>query len=343
MTEINPQYIDGLSYEAKRDRQPFRDVLTEGILNNYPDSGNFLVSQHNTPNMSVGVGSGIAYVQNDEGLAGGHYRIYNDATVTKTIAASDPSNPRIDRIIAQIYDATDIGGAVNSWAIEVLTGTPAASPTAPALPSNALNLALVAVAANTTSIVNANITSQAVRTYINSNLLLQASIALVTPIINTSISGTAIATGAEVTTGSANDKIVTPKSIGDALVNTRLKSKTIEFTRGIGDANGDVSYTGIGFPPTSLIFNAYFLTASISFAAIDSSGAAKGTYSVPAAWGNVNLTTSGTNVCIYGQSSLNNYQVAKWKSYDADGFTLSWYKTNYPTGGYIIVECIAYR
>lgn len=40
---------------------------------------------------------------------------------------------------------------------------------------------------------------------------------LTSPVINTGISGTVIATGAEVTAGTDNTKIVTPKAIGDAL------------------------------------------------------------------------------------------------------------------------------
>ena len=155
MAEIEPQYLDsGVNYPAKQDRQPFRDILTEGILT----SGALAVTQSGTPAMSVSVTAGVAYVQNDEATDRGHYRIYNDAAVTKTIAAADPSNPRIDRVIAQVRDATDISGADNDWQIQVLTGTPAASPSAPALPNNAISLATVAVAAGATTIVNANIT-----------------------------------------------------------------------------------------------------------------------------------------------------------------------------------------
>jgi len=158
MVEVNPQYIDNLSYAARTLRQPFKDFITEGILT----AGALAVTQSLTPAMSVLVSgsssSDIAYIQNDEATNRGHYRISNDAPVTKTIAASDPSNPRIDRVIAQIRDATDISGVSNDWQLQVLTGTPAASPVAPALPNNALSLATIAVAANATSIVNANIT-----------------------------------------------------------------------------------------------------------------------------------------------------------------------------------------
>ena len=154
MAELSPVFLDGITYPAKELRKILGDIYTEGILT----SGALAISQSGTPAMSVSVALGRAIVTNDEGNFG-KYVIENDAAVTKTIAASDPSNPRIDRIIAQIYDATDISGAVNSWALEVLTGTPAASPSAPVLPSNAISFATVAVAANAVTIVNANITS----------------------------------------------------------------------------------------------------------------------------------------------------------------------------------------
>jgi len=156
MAELDPIFLDSLTYPAKDLRKILKDIFTEGILT----SGALAVSQHSTPAMSVDVALGRALIESDEGNYG-TYLVENDALVTKTIAASDPSNPRIDRVIAQIYDATDISGdTTNVWAIEVLTGTPAASPAAPALPDNALDLALVAVAAGVTSIVNANITNQ---------------------------------------------------------------------------------------------------------------------------------------------------------------------------------------
>jgi hypothetical protein len=153
MTEISPLFLDALTYAAKYDRWLAKLMLAEGIFT----SGALAVTQNAAPGMSVFVAAGNALVQNDSAEAGS-YLIYNDATVTKAIAAADPANPRIDRVIAQIYDATDISGALNKWAIEVLTGVAAGSPAAPALPSNAMSLATVAVAAGATQIVNANIT-----------------------------------------------------------------------------------------------------------------------------------------------------------------------------------------
>lgn len=156
MTEIKPQFLDALTYAGKFDRQHWRDILTEGVV----ETDDLKVQAKATPNMSVDVLIGKAYVQGDQATTQGHYRIYNDATVNKSIAASDPTNPRKDRVIAQVKDSTDIGGALDEWELQVLTGTPAGSPVAPALPDDALDLALVAVGAGVTTITNANITDQ---------------------------------------------------------------------------------------------------------------------------------------------------------------------------------------
>ncbi len=58
---------------------------------------------------------------------------------------------------------------------------------------------------------------------------------LVSPIINTSFSGTAKATGSEVNTGTEDAKIVTPKAIGD--------SKLVDFLRGDGWISANETWT----------------------------------------------------------------------------------------------------
>lgn len=70
-------------------------------------------------------------------------------------------------------------------------------------------------------------------------LVFATSPTLTTPVINTSISGTAIATGAEVTTGTDDTKIVTPKAIKDAgivAVTVPVKASGAEITTGTDDA-----------------------------------------------------------------------------------------------------------
>ncbi len=154
--DANVQYLDEKPYAAKYDRQPFRDILTEGIIT----SGALEVTELDTPDMGVKVAKGRALVQGDQSEWQGHYGIRNDASKNLTIAASNITNPRKDRIIAQVYDSVDIGGAEDKWALEVLTGTPAASPVVPDLPDDVLDLAIVLVGAGVEEILNANITDQ---------------------------------------------------------------------------------------------------------------------------------------------------------------------------------------
>lgn len=117
------------------------------------------VTQNGTPNMSVNVAAGRAWIDGTESATQGTYTFYNDGTVNLAIAAASPTNPRKDLIIARIRDA-QYSGASNTGAVEVVTGTAAASPVEPTVPANSIVLALVDVAANATSITNANITDR---------------------------------------------------------------------------------------------------------------------------------------------------------------------------------------
>lgn len=122
------------------------------------------VTAQSTPNMSVQVAAGRAWIKGTQlasvsggtwSTQGGYYG-YNDGPVSLTIAAADPTNPRIDLVVAQVQDAY-YSGSNNTFALAVVTGTPAATPQAPAAPNNSLTLATVAVAANATSIGSGNI------------------------------------------------------------------------------------------------------------------------------------------------------------------------------------------
>lgn len=112
-----------------------------------------------TPDMSVDVADGSCIILGDESANQGSYFLENIGTLNVVISASDPTNARKDLIVAQIEDS-DYSGATDAGSIVVVTGTPAASPSEPAVPDNAIVLALVDVAASATSIVNANITDR---------------------------------------------------------------------------------------------------------------------------------------------------------------------------------------
>lgn len=162
-----------------------------------------------------------------------------------------------------------------------------------------------------------------------------------TATFDTAIAGSAVATGAEITTGTDNTQIVTPKGLGDAGVNTRLKSKTGTFTRDAAGTTANVAYTGVGFVPTSIVF-----TAVISGAVHQSVGfadSAKGGKVITRAFDGNNYANLYTDACIaIAQATGSNDQWAKVASYDSDGFTLTWTKVNSPTGS-ITIDYIAYR
>ncbi|CAB5217913.1 hypothetical protein UFOVP209_30 [uncultured Caudovirales phage] len=117
------------------------------------------VTQNGTPNMSVNVATGGAFIRGTQSANQGAYHLWNDASLNVTIAASDPTNPRRDLVIAQVRDAY-YSGTTRDARITVVTGTAAASPTDPSLSAfpNALVLARIAVAANANQVVTANIT-----------------------------------------------------------------------------------------------------------------------------------------------------------------------------------------
>jgi len=142
-------------------------VQTQGVAN----VNDFKVSQRGAgANMSVDVASGFAIIAGGNSApVQGSYNCYNDATVNLAIAASDPTNPRIDIVVVTIRDAF-YSGASNDVILQVVTGTPAGSPVAPATPTNSLLLANVAVAAAASSIVNANITDKRVTIGLNGSV-----------------------------------------------------------------------------------------------------------------------------------------------------------------------------
>lgn len=110
-----------------------------------PDVDNNLEVLDNNPDaMNVIVKTGAAFV---------HGRLYRStAQETLTIATADATNPRIDRVVLRVTTTT----GVQSIILAVITGTPAATPSMPALTQNATTwevpLAHIWVAATVTSI-----------------------------------------------------------------------------------------------------------------------------------------------------------------------------------------------
>lgn len=105
-----------------------------------------------------------------------------------------------------------------------------------------------------------------------------------------------------------------------------LSSKLITSTRDMTAANGDVAYTGVGFTPTAIIAMAGAVGTDLAIGVSDSALGEMGVNQDGAG----NSIASATAILTMGTSGTT--QVAVVKSYDADGFTLTWTKAGSPTG-----------
>lgn len=156
MTIDTPTWLQNGTYSARLDRI-FSDVLfTEGVLR--PGAGQLLVSPSSPAAMSVSVAAGYAAIQGDDIADQGKYLVRSTAAETVTITAAPGANSRIDLIVLRVNDPDAGGPAGNNATLVAIAGTPAASPSPPALPASAIPLAQVLVAAGTTAITAGMIT-----------------------------------------------------------------------------------------------------------------------------------------------------------------------------------------
>jgi hypothetical protein len=165
MTLVSPpSWLQAGSYPAESDRQVQQALYaTTGIIG----SSSLAVTENSPAGMSVRVAVGWGAIIGTTQANMGAYTFYNDATSTLTVTTADPTNPRIDRVVVTVRDAY-YTGAFNDVIFQVLAGTPAGSPTAPAVPANSISLATIAVGAAVTQINTANITDT--RTDVTTNL-----------------------------------------------------------------------------------------------------------------------------------------------------------------------------
>ena len=130
---------------AKNDHKQEDKVFLQGLVGSNGGIGNLsliagtaLVRAQASPNMTVIVAKERFYIPGTESTSQGMYHGYNDGDVTVTIAASSPTLPRIDIIVANVRDAFYSEGLSNDWQIKGITGTPNSSPVAPSPPVNAI-------------------------------------------------------------------------------------------------------------------------------------------------------------------------------------------------------------
>lgn len=149
-----PSWQQNASHPAENDRLTTQGLWrTTGVLG----STDLAVTANGTPNMSVNVALGWAAIVGTFQSNMGTYVAYNDGVQNLTITTANGSNPRIDRIVMTVSDSF-YSGALNQVAFQVIAGTPAGSPVAPAVPTNSISLATVLVGTGVTTIVAGNIT-----------------------------------------------------------------------------------------------------------------------------------------------------------------------------------------
>lgn len=171
MAEVNPAgwlQNAGATHTAAQLRTYVGSTLTGAFASGaisrtrggvHPSLGTAMqVTANGTPNMTVNVAAGVAFIPGTENTSQGVYSVYNDASVNLSITTAPGAGlNRIDLIVAKVQD-TFYSGAINAWSLAVVTGTAASSPSPPTPPNNSISLAQVFVGANVTSIVSGNIT-----------------------------------------------------------------------------------------------------------------------------------------------------------------------------------------
>jgi hypothetical protein len=152
--------------------QYFTDlVIASGVKDLSSDNHWKVTEKGGGADMSVDVAAGRCAIR---GTTSNLYPARNTATVNKAIGNNSSGNPRKDAVVVYIdLAASPDAGSTNVVKLMVVAGTPAASPTAPSdadiqtavgASNPFLRLADVNVINGATSIANADITDQRVRT-----------------------------------------------------------------------------------------------------------------------------------------------------------------------------------
>ena len=263
-----PSWLQNGSHPAENDRLTTQALwATTGIIN----STSLLVTQNTPPGLSVVVNSGWAAIVGTTQANMGTYVTYNDAAVVLSLTTADPTNPRIDLVCATVNDAY-YTGALNNVVLQVVTGTPAGSPVAPALPANSITLATVAVGAGATAITNANITDT--RVLVTTNIPESGDISAV--VAGTGLSGggssgsVTLSINTAVTADLTTAQTLTNKTLTSPLINLGINAQTgTTYTTVLADNGKLITQTNASAIATTIPLNssvAYPVGAQINIA-----------------------------------------------------------------------------
>src|ERR1700761_2908113 len=163
-TMRNPGWCDGLTLAAQDIRLVDISALLSGAgatSSNQLGIGSGVRPGPSNP-MKVGAATGLGLtvnpgftlVQSSTAANGGTYATCLDTAATLTCQTADLVNPRVDVVCVTV---TDNGDATSKAVVQIITGTPAPVPSAPALPANSSALCQVTVPANATSLTGGNL------------------------------------------------------------------------------------------------------------------------------------------------------------------------------------------
>lgn len=252
-----PSWLQNGSHPAENDRLTTQALwATTGIIK----STSLEVTQNSPAGMSVRVASGWAAIVGTTQTNMGTYVGYNDDTVVLGLTTADPTNPRIDRVCMTVNDAY-YTGSLNNVILQVVAGTPAGSPSAPATPANSISLATIAVAAGATAITTANITDT--RVLVTTNIPESGDISSVTAGTGLSGGGSSGAVTLSIDTAVTADlstaQTLTNKTLTSPLINLGINTQTgTTYTTVLAD-NGklvtlsNASAIAVTIPPNSSV------------------------------------------------------------------------------------------
>lgn len=127
----------------------YKGLISRGVVQNLGQG----MRVYSGGGLSVNMGTGRAYFSDGKWIE-------NDAVMVLPLAVADVTNPRIDRIVLRKDDTA----AVRTCSVIIKTGTPNASPSAPALVNTdqieEMSIAQIQIAANASMITTANITDE---------------------------------------------------------------------------------------------------------------------------------------------------------------------------------------
>lgn len=152
-----PLYCDGPTYDAGVLRYADAAALAYNGASYggvYQNTGGNRLAVNVLSGLQVTVQPGTAIIPSAAGSTDGAYRVTNNQSRTLTCATADGTNPRIDLVVIGVQEN---GNNTSNGFVQIVTGTPAPIPAAPAAPPNTIGLCQVTVGANVTNLTSGNL------------------------------------------------------------------------------------------------------------------------------------------------------------------------------------------